>query len=97
MRRAGRARAILDRLMEGDICPTPNEIRRAANAIAEKESLPSGCGLCAGSAWVYPSDPNLGVHRCTCARGQWFREKDKGRSNNPMGSVSTLSYERKEV
>lgn len=60
-------------------CPTPAEIRAAAEQQPLHEAMPGGCKICNGSEWVI-DEANNGVRRCTCERGQYLRAKDRERA-----------------
>lgn len=82
-----KAQRVVENLMEGRFRPTAAEIRDMAAAIPAVEKSPDGCEICGGQPWVSVTkravDPSgveyttFGAKRCDCAKGQWFRQKDR--------------------
>ncbi len=54
--------------------PTPYDIYRTADETRPPEVVPPGCDVCQGEPWIRVEG---GMARCTCAAGQWFRQKDR--------------------
>lgn len=82
------AAKVVERLMQGKFRPTVAQITEAAEEISKVElRLPDGCDICAGQGWVsiekVVTDPSgiqyvaAGAKRCDCAKGQWYRMKDR--------------------
>jgi hypothetical protein len=63
----------------------PDLVRLANDVRAESETLPDGCEVCGGEAWVVD---DRGARRCNCARGQSLRQADRSRETTAVQGVS---------
>ncbi len=90
------AEKVVERLIQGKFRPSVGEIARAAAEISNAETiLPHGCEICMGQPWItvqktvidhYTGQPQVreGAQRCDCAKGQWFRMKDRENKAKPV-------------
>ncbi len=44
----------------------------------KRRALPPGCSMCRGFPWLSGSLGDV-AQRCSCPRGQWYREADRKR------------------
>ncbi len=82
------ANSVVGKALLGDHVPTPAELSAICSELQDtKQVLPPGCEICEGQPWItiqkrivgpdgvpYMAD---GSKRCSCAKGQWFQQKDR--------------------